>query len=62
MGLFAFRRMREREAVSNEAASLSIAEPKLSKEPKPKQRRRRTVKPKLEQVDGVRNHRDTRSS
>ena len=52
MGLFAFRRMREREAVSSEAASLPIAEPKLSEEPKPKQRRRRTVKPKLEQVDG----------
>lgn len=27
MGLFAFRRLRELEAASNEAASLSIAEP-----------------------------------
>lgn len=45
MGLFAFRRMREREAVSNEAASLSIAAPKITEEPKPK--KRRTVKPKL---------------
>ena len=51
MGLFAFRRMRDREVVSNEAASLSIAEPKIQEEPKPK-RRRRTVKPKPEQVDG----------
>lgn len=51
MGLFAFRRMRDREVVSNEAASLSIAEPKIQEEPKPK-RRRRTVKPKPEHVDG----------
>ena len=29
MGLFAFRRLRDREAASTEAASLSIAEPKL---------------------------------
>ena len=29
MGLFAFRRLREREAASTEVASLSIAEPKL---------------------------------
>jgi hypothetical protein len=29
MGLFAFRRLRNREAASTEAASLSIAEPKL---------------------------------
>jgi len=47
MGLFAFRRMREREVVSNEAASFSIAEPKITEEPKPK--RRRTVKPKPDQ-------------
>jgi hypothetical protein len=32
MGLFAFRRMRELEAASNEAASFSIAEPKLTVE------------------------------
>jgi hypothetical protein len=36
--------MREQEVVSNEAASFSIAEPKITEEPKPK--RRRTVKPK----------------
>jgi hypothetical protein len=29
MGLFAFRRLRDREAASNEVAFLSIAEPKL---------------------------------
>jgi hypothetical protein len=29
MGLFAFRRLREREAASTEVASLPIAEPKL---------------------------------
>ena len=29
MGLFAFRRLRDREAASTEVASLSIAEPKL---------------------------------
>jgi hypothetical protein len=42
--------MREREAVSNETASLSIAEPKITAEPKPK--RRRSLKPKLEKADG----------
>ena len=51
MGLFAFRRMRDREVVSQEATSLSIAEPKIKEEPKPKTRRR-TVKPKPEQVNG----------
>ena len=50
MGLFAFRRLREKEAASSEVASLSIAEPTIQEEPKPK--RRRTVKPKLEQADG----------
>ena len=51
MGMFAFRRMRDREAASNEAASLSIAEPKIEEQPKPK-RARRSVKPKPEQVNG----------
>ena len=46
MGLFAFRRMREREVVSSEAASFSIAEPKIAEESKPK--RRRTAKSKLD--------------
>jgi hypothetical protein len=32
MGLFAFRRLREQEAASTEAASLSIAEPTLIQE------------------------------
>ena len=32
MGMFAFRRLRELEAVSTEAASLSIAEPALKLE------------------------------
>jgi hypothetical protein len=33
MGLFAFRRLRDREAASNEVASLSIAEPAPTLEP-----------------------------
>jgi hypothetical protein len=33
MGMFAFRRLRELEAASNEAASLSIAEPTPKLEP-----------------------------
>ena len=51
MGLFAFRRMRDREAVSNEAASLSIAEPKSKDETKQK-RQGMTVKLKQEQPNG----------
>ena len=34
MGLFAFRRLRDREVASTEAASLSIAEPAPTLEPK----------------------------
>jgi hypothetical protein len=50
MGLFAFRRLRDREAASTEVASLSMPEPTIEEEPKPK--RRRTVKAKPEQADG----------
>jgi hypothetical protein len=52
MGLFAFRRMRDREAISQEVASFSIAEPTLLPEEAtdgnrdsgdPKRRRRKLV-------------------
>lgn len=55
MGMFAFRRLREAEALANAGASFSNAEPTLkieqtTEEPKPK--RRRTSKPKTEPVNG----------
>ena len=53
MGMFAFRRLREAEALANAGASFSNAEPtpKLEvTEPTPK--KRRTVKPKVEPTDG----------
>ena len=52
MGLFAFRRLREQEALATAGASFSTAEPtpKLdTEEPAPK--KRRTVKPKAEPTD-----------
>jgi hypothetical protein len=53
MGMFAFRRLREREAAAKAVASFPIAEPtlKLEEEP-PAPKRRRSVKRKPEQVDG----------
>ena len=53
MGMFGFRRLREREAAAKAAAFLSSDEPKITTEPKPK--RRRTVKPKPEKPDGDHN-------
>jgi hypothetical protein len=53
MGMFAFRRLREAEALANAGASFSNAEPttKLEiEESAPK--KRRTVKPKVEPTDG----------
>jgi hypothetical protein len=44
MGLFAFRRLRDREAASNEAASLSIAEPAASIDANTKPKRRGRLK------------------
>jgi len=44
MGMFAFRRLRELEAASNEAASLSIAEPPASADANTKPKRRGRVK------------------
>ena len=55
MGLFAFRRLREQEALATAGASLSIAEPatKLEvPEEQPAPKRRRVVKPKTEVTDG----------
>ena len=52
MGMIAFRRLREREALATAGASFSNAEPtpKLeTEEPAPK--KRRTVKPKAETTD-----------
>ena len=58
MGLFAFRRLRELEALATAGASSSIAEPApkleiINEQPEPK--RRRAVKPKLEAPNGDRN-------
>ena len=55
MGMFAFRRLREVEALAKAGASFSNAEPTpkielTPEEPKPK--RRRTSKPKAEPVNG----------
>ena len=53
MSMFAFRRLREREALATAGASFPIAEPtpKLeTEEPTPK--KRRAVKPKAEPTDG----------
>jgi len=52
MSLFAFRRLREREALANAGASFSSAEPspKLETE-EPTTKKRRTVKPKVEPTD-----------
>jgi|LauGreDrversion4_2_1035121.scaffolds.fasta_scaffold12372_6 hypothetical protein len=44
MGMFAFRRLRELEAASNEAASLSIAEPTPSLDTNTKPKRRGRLK------------------
>jgi hypothetical protein len=54
MGLFAFRRLREVEALAQAGASFSIAEPKpkLETASKPKPKRARVAKPKKEPVDG----------
>jgi hypothetical protein len=50
MGMFAFRRMHERnEAAAKVVASALVSKPEIEKESKPKVRRR-TVKPKLEQI------------
>lgn len=52
MAMYAFRRLREREALASAGASFSNAEPipKLeAEEPAPK--KRRTVKPKVEPTD-----------
>ena len=58
MAMFAFRRLREREALATAGASFSNAElaPKLEtvdEQPEPK--RRRAVKPKQEAPNGDRN-------
>jgi len=58
MGLFAFRRLRDREALATAGASFPIAEPTpklktVNEQPAPK--RRRAVKPKSEAPDGDRN-------
>lgn len=58
MGLFAFRRLRELEALATAGASFSNAEPTpkleiVDEQPEPK--RRRAVKPKLEAPNGDRN-------
>lgn len=54
MGMFAFKRMREREAAANAAASFCVpkieAKPEPKSEPKPK--KQRTVKPKMEKANG----------
>jgi hypothetical protein len=55
MGMFAFRRLRETEALANAGASFSNAEPtpkieQTKEEPKPK--KQRIPKPKTELVDG----------
>jgi len=55
MGMFAFRRLREREVSASAGASFSNAEPtpKLESTPeKPAPKKRRTVKPKAEPADG----------
>jgi len=44
MGLFAFRRLRDREAASSEVASLSIAEPKPKSNSNSKPQRRGKLK------------------
>jgi hypothetical protein len=58
MGMFAFRRLREMEALASAGASFPIAEPTpkleiVNEQPEPK--RRRAVKPKLEAPNGDRN-------
>jgi hypothetical protein len=55
MGMFAFRRLRNTEALAEAGASFSNAEPtpkieQTQEEPKPK--RQRTSKPKTEPVNG----------
>jgi hypothetical protein len=44
MGMYAFRRLREREAASTEAASISMAEPAASVDANTKPKRRGRVK------------------
>ena len=44
MGLFAFRRLRDREAASNEVASLSMPEPAASVDANTKPKRRGRLK------------------
>ena len=44
MGLFAFRRLREREAAATAAASLPIAEPMASEDANTKPKRRGRIK------------------
>jgi|694.fasta_scaffold05309_17 hypothetical protein len=58
MGLFAFRRLREREALATAGAFFSMAEPEpklevVEEQPAPK--RRRAVKSKPESTNGDRN-------
>jgi hypothetical protein len=58
MGMFAFRRLREQEALASAGASFSNAEPTPTIEVVEEQlepKRRRAVKPKLEAPDGGRN-------
>jgi hypothetical protein len=55
MGMLAFRRLREQEALASAGASFSDAEPTPKLESTPEQatpKKRRTVKPKAEPADG----------
>jgi hypothetical protein len=55
MGMFAFRRLREREVSASAGASFSNAKPTPKLESTPEQtapKKRRTVKPKAEPADG----------
>lgn len=57
MGLFAFRRLREQEALATAGVSFPVAEPTTTLETvdeQPAPKRRRVVKPKLEPTNGDR--------